>query len=50
MYIIYRYIEETISTLAYASRALNITNTPVLQLDPTQVLSILALLVQKQEN
>ena len=33
-----RYIEETLSTLSYASRALNITNTPVVQLEPTQQL------------
>ena len=31
-----RYIEETLSTLSYASRALNITNTPVVQLDGPQ--------------
>lgn len=37
-----RYIEETLSTLSYASRALNITNTPVVQLEPAQRL-ILAL-------
>jgi len=31
-----RYLEETLSTLSYASRALNITNTPVVQLEPSQ--------------